>query len=192
MPSTTVTPSSTNEYIATDDVVLTREPGAPGTWRYLSTRPHPQLDPSGNPLASCMEAGTMGLVQLACQLDPDGDALERLRTVIGNAAPSRAIIVLQSAVERVVCISLRTVAASGCVHDSTELAHSTGSGYPPHTAVFNLSLRDADLAAARAAMQGERGHLEIEYRAETIHGPVTATADVGDWFSPTVQEDVPC
>ena len=72
------------------------------------------------------------------------------------------------------------------VHDrrqaAVELARSTGSGYPPHTAVFQLTLSGAQLTAARAALAGQPGHVEIRYELETIHGRSSAVADVGDWF----------
>ena len=160
--------------------VATVDPADASTWYYLSTGPTPQYDPTGHPMASIIDTGDVGLVQLSCQLDPPAAELESLRRLIAVTTASDRPVALRSAVTTVtaITVSCTTDAEAGAV----ELARSTGSGYPPHSAIFQLSLSGAQLTTARAALAGQPGHLEIRYELETIHGPSSAVADVGDWF----------
>jgi hypothetical protein len=180
--------------------VATADPADGATWYYLSTGPTAQLGPDGHPLASILDAGEVGLVQISCQLDPPAGELESLRRLIATTAPSDRPIVLRSAVTAVRGITVScTVDAGG---GDAALGRSAGSGYPPHTAVFQLSLTGDRLLAARAALAGEHNQVEIRYELETIHGPSSAVADVGDWFgrgvghidepSAAIEEDKTC
>ena len=180
--------------------VATVDPADPATWYYLSTGPTPQRGPDGRPLAAILETGAAGLVQLSCQLDPPAGELESLRRLIAATATPDRPVVLRPAVTAV-----REITAS-CIADAEdgniELARSTGSGYPPFTAVFQLTLSGAQLTATRAAFAGEPGRITIRYELDTIHGRSSAVADVGDWFdngtvdtdasAATIEEDKTC
>lgn len=180
--------------------VATADPADAATWYYLSTGPTAQLDPDGRPMAAIIDTGAVGLVQLSCQLDPPAGELESLRRLIAESVASDRPVVLRSAVTAVNEITV--TCTTDAQREHVELARSTGSGYPPHTAVFQLTLSGAQLTAARAALAGEPGHIKIRYELETIHGRSAAVADVGDWFdrlkgdtdasSAAIEEDKTC
>jgi hypothetical protein len=184
-----------------------RSPVTSATWQYLSLAPWPQLPQAGTPMASILEAGDLGMVQLSSQLDPPGFELEALRSLIQRQPTAAEPVRLQSAVGKVTQVTIIADPAG----EARELAQATGSGYPPHTAVFSLSLRGDDLDRFRRAMAGERGLVELCYRAVVDDVTTDITADIADWFvrpsaerftnppaegrpagSTTVQEGEPC
>ena len=173
------------DLISTDDILLTRQLDLPNTWRYLPLRPHPQLTPDGTPSASIIESDGIALVALSCQLDPPAADVERLRNVIANDYPSRAPVVLQSAVHAVIGITVRA--------GRDPIGESTGSGFAPFSAAFSITARGAARDDLVAAFAGGTGHVTVDYLLETVHGTSRATADIGTWFTHTdPEETVPC
>lgn len=173
------------DLITTDDVLLTRQTDVPNTWHYLPLRPHPQRTPDGAPSASIIEVDGTALVALSCQLDPPGDEVEQLRNVIAADFPSRAPVVLQSAVNEVVTISVRA--------GRDVIAESTGSGFAPFSAAFSITASGATRDALVASFAGSTGHVTVDYLLDTVHGTTRASADIGTWFIRTDPEEVvPC
>lgn len=149
-----------------------QSPRDPHAWTYLPLRADVQRNADGAPVLSLVEAGLSGYLLFAAVWAAPGDDLEALRREIavriGEPEPYR------------VHMSFTPITAPRCnalVGDGSGafqvLSTSTTSGFAPYNAAFNLPLRDAALAGAKAGLRGQSGFLAIEYLAEV---PVAVSA----------------
>ncbi|MBK7820434.1 MAG: hypothetical protein IPJ61_05005 [Tessaracoccus sp.] len=149
---------------------------ADDTWSYVSLAPWPQQSHDGSPMMSLLAAGDIAFLQLTAQLDPPGATLDQVRATLA-AGRNPATITLTSGVRTVRAVEVTV----GADDDTRVLATSTGSGFPPFTAAFGISLTRDDRPAVDAALRGEAGHVHITYDIETETGPARVAADLADW-----------
>jgi hypothetical protein len=145
--------------------------GAP--WTYLPLRPDLQRDAGGRPLLQLVESGASGYLMFSARWAAAEADLDVARDEIAardrTLAPGR------------IPLSFAAVAAPRChalIGDAgafRPVASSDTSGFPPYDALFNLHLREEQLARARSGVRGEPGCLAIEYVA-ALQLPARATA----------------
>ena len=157
-------------------------------WAYTSLAPWPQA--AGGLVV--LVAGPSAFVQVSAQLDPPGELLEQVRTLIAGRSDGRPVT-LTSGLTAVTAVEL--VVTAGDVHTA---ATSQGSGYPPWAVAFSLQPTGTDLAAFEAAARGEPGHVRLSYHADAGGTAVVTSADLADWAEPgttrptTPLEEQPC
>jgi hypothetical protein len=160
----------------------------PSTWEYLPRSATLRRDPAGRPSLTLIDLDTSGYLLLTATWGAPEDELAALRTEIAtqNAVPSPDLV-------RLAFASVASPRCEALVGDGTGgfgvVASSATSGNPPYDALFNLTLREDQLAAARAATHGEQGRLAVEYQA-LLPAQVQATATftaagvaLGDWIA---------
>jgi hypothetical protein len=160
----------------------------PGAWEYLPRSAALRRDPAGRPSLTLIDLDTAGYLLLTATWGAPEDELAALRTEIATqtGAPSPDLV-------RLAFASVASPRCDALVGDGTGgfgvMASSATSGNPPYDALFNLTLRDDQLVAARAATAGQPGCLAVEYQA-LLPSPVRATATftaagvaLGDWIA---------
>lgn len=175
-------------------------------WRFASLAPWPQRSPAGDPLISLIEAGDHAFAQLSVQLDPPGSELEALRALLGRDDAGEVVpVTLESAVTAVTGIRI-ILDPDGAART---VATSSGSGYPPYTAVFSLQLTGEDRELVKSAMTGTEHQVEVVYMVDLDGTETRISADLATWMrgdpttddntTPaaaagtwTAQEDQPC
>jgi hypothetical protein len=160
----------------------------PGIWEYLPRSAALRRDPAGHPSLTLIDLDTSGYLLLTATWSAPEDELAALRTEIATQTAISSPDLVRLAFASVA--SPRCEALAGDGTGSFEvLASSTTSGNPPYDALFNLTLTDGQLAAARAATAGEPGRLAVEYQAllpVPVHATATFTAAgvaLGDWIT---------
>lgn len=146
-------------------------------WLYRALAPSPETGPDGVPTAMLMVSGEGATLQLGVHLDPPSGVLEELRDVVAEQSGVDAALVQLAP-------DVRSVDGVLLGADSRLLAETTSSGYPPFATLFQVTL-DADAtSAARAALAGAPGRLEVRYDLTLTDGtPARAVADAGTWFT---------
>jgi hypothetical protein len=131
---------------------------------------------------------TSGYLLLTATWGAPDDKLAALQTRIATqtAIPSPDFV-------RLAFASVASPRCDALVGDGTGsfavVASSATSGTPPYDALFNLTLREDQLASARAATAGQPGRLAVEYQAllpARVHATATFTAAgvaLEDWIA---------
>lgn len=146
----------------------------PASYYYVPRHAQPQRGSDGAPMLNLIAAGATGFLQLTASWDVPGGTLEALRQEIA----ARDNIEDPATVR----LAFAPVQIEGCallVGDGTgeeeELARSATSGMPPYSALFSVTLNEAQLANAAAAINGRFGFLMIRYAA-SLAVPVEVVA----------------
>jgi hypothetical protein len=151
---------------------------AAGRWSYRPAAPSPQRAPDGTALMCILQAGDTAFVQLSARLDPPAAVLERLRAQLTALDEAAVPVSLESAISTVERVDVVADPAT----DARTIATSTGSGFPPFTAVFSLMPQGDDLRSCERAFAGEVGRVEVRYVIpDAGDGGAALAADIATW-----------
>jgi hypothetical protein len=130
--------------------------------------------PNDRPLINLIAVGTSGYLLFTAVWRAPEQSVEALRQEVAK----RNEIADPSTIQ----LALPPVQVAGCellIGDGSgelqALAHSSTSGLPPYSVLFNLLLNEEQFASASAALNGNPGRLAVEYDVLLIT-PVSAAA----------------
>jgi hypothetical protein len=167
-----------------DGVRLAADPGRPGVVTYLPASPTPELDTSGRPTLHILKTPQLASLQFGVHFDLPAGGETQLAAQMALAEPALANARLQPAPVQVRHIGVRLADETGA---RSEIASSTGSGFPPYAAVFSIPLTPAQAAQAISAVGGRRGVLSVEYimNLQGSDAALVKDSDIATWFSGT-------
>jgi hypothetical protein len=134
--------------------------GAP--WTYLPMEPGVKRGADGQPLFTFADLTASAYLLLTAHWGAQGDDVSALRVELSGHDPAAQLT--RASLLDIACHALVADECGGFA----PRASSATSRVPPYDAVFNLYLQGDKLEHARAALQGRRGHLAIEYRATRL------------------------
>jgi hypothetical protein len=156
----------------------------PASFFYIPAEPAPERGPSGQPTLTLWMSDQGALLQFGTQWSIDGDTLEALRQQIERqfADLDPASIRLSPAPTTIESVTLNLADASGAF---SVLQSQSSSGFPPFSAIFNLSLSAEQKPRAASALNGQPGLLRVTY-----HGALSVAVAVSTTIAGDVREDV--
>lgn len=151
---------------------------------YIPAEPTPERAPSGQPTLTLWMSDQGAMLQFGTQWSIDGTTLEALRLQIGHqfADLDPASIRLSPAPTTIEAVTLELADATGAF---SGLQSQSSSGFPPYSAIFNLSLSAEQKPRAASALNGQPGLLRVTY-----HGSLSAAVAVSTTIAGDVREDV--
>lgn len=160
-------------------------------WFFIPMRPDLQRGEDDRPMISLFELGSSAQLTFSTLWQASPDELSALTALIGRLEAVGPELRLGFAPIGSPCCRVLVADEAGGVRP---IGISETSGYPPYQALFNLALTGSDLAHARAALRGERGHLWIEYSADISlpgHGAARParfclSTDLGELLAPAI------
>jgi hypothetical protein len=167
-----------------DGVRLAADPVRPGVVTYLPASPTPELDTSGRPTLHILKTPQVASLQFGVHFDLPAGGETQLAAQMAQAEPALANARLQPAPVQVRHIGVKLADETGA---ATEIASSTGSGFPPYAAVFSIPLTPAQAAQAISAVGGRRGVLSVEYtmNLQGSDAALVKDSDIATWFAGT-------
>lgn len=135
----------------------------PRHWYFIPFRCDLQRNENGVALISLFELGSSAQLTFSTLWQAGADDLAALTNLLERAR--LGIPDLQLGFAPIGSPRCRILVADGA-GGFCAIGTSETSGYPPFQTLFNLALTGSELAHARAALRGERGHLFIEYTAQ--------------------------
>jgi hypothetical protein len=126
---------------------------------YVVPRVRPERAPDGHPTLVMFRMPGGGLLHAAAELDIDPSCLEAVRAAAQAAAAVADPIALTPAPITMGRASLVLTTPAGRV----AIADARPAGRPPHTVLFRAALTADQAAIVEAALNGERGRLEVVY-----------------------------
>ncbi|HLJ27860.1 MAG TPA: hypothetical protein VKY85_14205 [Candidatus Angelobacter sp.] len=151
----------------------------PDTFFYVPGQPSPELTPAGVPAASLIATGSGGFFSLGTHWAVNQAQLQDLQEYLRKQFPDLPSAPRLSP-EALTIDDVKLVLQMP--DDSTEvLATSTSAGYPPFTALFNVSLDAVHFAQASSALSGREKVLKVLYEISgqsTVSCTVTISGDV--------------
>lgn len=157
----------------------------PGSFYYIAGPPSPELTPARVPAASLISTGNGGFLQLGVHWDITQNQLQDLQEHLRHQFPDL------SSPPRL-CRELLTVQDVKLVlqmpdRSTRVLATSSASGFPPFTALFNVTLDGASFAQASMAFSGRENVLKVQYEISG-NSQVSCTAAVAGDVRSDVEE----
>lgn len=148
------------------------------TFFYLPDAPTPELTANGKPTLNLWVSGHGATLQLGTQWSPDSSQLLTLKQEIARRySLDPSLIRLVPAPISVEQVTLTIVDSQG---NHQELETVDSSGYPPFTALFQVSLNDTQKAQAVAALSGRKDVLTVCYHLLFRHEVTIQAAIAGD------------
>lgn len=149
------------------------------TFFYLPGNPAPERDPSGQPMLTFLVTDQSALLQLSTRWEVEGSLLESLRTQVADRFPDLEppLIRFTPAPLTIEGVTLTLISDDG--HEE-ELQTVKSSGFPPYSAIFNVTLTPEQKARVASALNGRTGLLKVIYRsslAVPVSAETTSTAD---------------
>lgn len=143
----------------------------PHTFCYLPGDPAPERSPSGQPMVTFLVTDQAGMLQLGTRWEVESTLLESLRNEIADGFPDLdpALIRFSPAPLSVESVTLM-LSSDG---REEELQTVQSSGFPPYSAIFNVTLTPEQKAQVASALNGRTGLLKVIYRA-SLAVPVSA------------------
>lgn len=135
--------------------------GEPDTFYFIPGDPGPELMPSGSPAASMIFGDSAAILQLGVHWDVTPDQMKALQEHLRSQFPQlNSTPQLKREALTVQAVKLALTMPDG---STSVLATTSSSGYPPFTALFNLTLHRAHYSQARLAFTGRQKVMSVCY-----------------------------
>jgi hypothetical protein len=149
----------------------------PHTWLYRATQIKlAELPESSDRQLALVEAGSFALLSVTLQLALTASELERARTVLAQHEhiPSDQVVIVP---EALTVARATLLLGDGAGEHFAELASTPPSAAHPYSALFSLSLSEAQLRQVKQGLAGQRGWLAARYAL----GCESVQTDAADW-----------
>lgn len=143
------------------DLYYYQDESEPFRYYILSPQPKPEVTPAGKPTLSLMVLGANGILQLGSRWAPSAQTVEELRQHLLNETGASSVTISNLEVDNIRAELLLFTNNVGTV-----LSQSKTSNIPPYTALFHVTLKQADLAYVLSALHGQGDVLMVRYRAD--------------------------
>lgn len=135
----------------------------PATFFYIPEKPCPEKDPGGKPTLTLWVSDQGAILQLGTRCGVNADQFKDILKHVAGQFPD-----LDSASIRFMPIMASIREATLSIGDGTgkftDVQTTSTSGFPPFSALFNVSLTAEQKTRAVAALSGHQGFLRIAYR----------------------------
>jgi hypothetical protein len=160
------------------------------TFHYFPGDPSPERGPSGEPIVTFLVTDQSAMLQLGTRWAVDSSLLESLRKQIADRFPdlNPALIRFTPAPLSVKDVALILISDDG---QEEELQTVKSSGFPPYSAIFNVTLTAEQKARVASALNGRAGLLKVTYRsslAVEVTDESTSTSDSSTDVSEAARE----
>jgi hypothetical protein len=144
------------------DVYLYRSKDDPSTFFYLPGEPLPETGPDGTPTLQLIASDKGAILQFGSQWSVEPSLLSSLKEDLSGMFPElqKELIRLSPAQISVSEVTLYLGDGSG---KFDQLQSVKPSGFPPFTALFNITLSSGDKAKVISSLNGRQNILKISY-----------------------------
>ncbi len=143
------------------DLYYYQDESEPFRYYILSPQPTPEVTPAGRPTLNLMVLGTNGILQLGSRWAPSAQSIEELRHHLVSKTGASSVTISNLEVG-----NIRAELLLYTNNIATVLSQSNTSNISPYTALFHVSLKQADLAYVLSALHGQEDVLMVRYHAD--------------------------